>query len=695
MPHVKYPFLPLSLALFLTIFVYPFSCVAVEDTAPVEDLLKLTFDDLIDVKVSIASQFDERQIKAGSTTAVITESQWQAAGARRLTDAIGHLPSTIVLPGIFGSEHIYIRGYADTANGSGVATLWDGVSVTMLEASPQFTLQNIQLGTLDRIEMIRGPGSALYGANAFHGVMALNSFTSQTDVTRTSANYASNGFYNGAVKHSQSLGDGSRLNFSVAASGQPDQNQAYDYISSAGGQTASGTREMSFGEQTAVLKFNTDTSRQLSYYAGLYYNKNNQNKFQGYGTSVAPPSTDYSIARRDVGSVDATFAMLQSGGHYRINDLTQAELKLYYFTQNRTFDRSAANNRDYHTVGDEGAYGSNLIFKQTELFNNTQWSLNLGARSAKMNSYVARTTDYITGAIVNNPRLTGPQPISDLKRDIYSAALDATTNFAEGRYELRYGGRYDNYSDFGNAFSPRLGFIYQPKPETAIKLLYGHAFRAPNAGEIRGFPFVGSNPDVQPETIDTYELAWMTQTRNSLTELTFFRSFMHNMIVLGPLLPSGAFCCYLNSGESSSGGVELAYTYQAEPWQLALSGSFVQSTNDTTGVAFVAFPKWILNAGIGYKFYEQGIDVMLNNRVHLNAAEGQVASSLPNPAPLKDFWRTDLHIAKHWSKSTTLTADVRNLFNRDNFIPSEQAQPSVGGVPDERISVMLGLQSKF
>ena len=69
------------------------------------------------------------------------------------------------------------------------------------------------------------------------------------------------------------------------------------------------------------------------------------------------------------------------------------------------------------------------------------------------------------------------------------------------------GVRYDHYESFGGTTNPRLALIYNPFRDTTLKLLYGTAFRAPNVYE-RFFQGLGfkTNPDLQPETITTYEL---------------------------------------------------------------------------------------------------------------------------------------------------------------------------------------------
>lgn len=652
------------------------------------DYFQLSLEELLNVEISVASQFVESALQVGSTVSTVSEAHWQEQGARRLSDVINTLPGTIVLPVSFGAELIQVRGYGFRNNSNGIATLWDGVSLNSLEGSPQFVRQNIQLGTLDRIEMIRGPGSALYGESAFHGVLAMHAFESETDITRVKADYASNGYYEAGLKQSMALTESSRLHIAIAGSGQPDQDRGYNYIDPTTNQSASSERGLDFNNQSVVLKVTSDPKRKQSYYAGIYIDKIDYDDFYSTGTSA---SASASVADRDVGGVDSTFTMLQGGVKYDLNSNIDAHLKLYYIEHERTFTRAFSQNRDFEGVGDQFTYGANYTIKQSEFLGHTQWSLDFGARRSEMNQYSRKVT-LSDGTAVSS--LTGPLPFSNFTRDIYNVALDASTSL-NNKVQLRYGGRYDDYSDFGEAFSPRLGLVYQPVKDTAIKLLYGQAFRAPSAGEVKGFATIEGGDNIQPETIDTYELVFMKETAKTLSEFVLFKSQWKEAIVVGSTTTPGKFGKFINSGNNSAHGAEASFTWQADPWNVVLSGSYVRSKNDTTQEDYNAFPKWILNAGMGYYFSKQKLKVQLNNRVHLDAAEGQSTTRLKNPEPLKDYWRTDLHLSNQYSKKMTLTLDVRNLFDRENFFPSIQSQTSTGGLPDEPFSIKIGILYKI
>jgi iron complex outermembrane receptor protein len=654
--------------------------------ARIEDLLKLDLEQLVNVPVSVASHFVESQLSSGSTVSVVTEAEWEKRGARRLHDAIANLPSTLVYPNWFASEEIMVRGYASQNNSDGIATRWDDIPIDPLEGSAQFLRNNINLGVLDRIEMIRGPGSALYGESAFHGVLAMRAFESKTDKTWVDAEFASNSYYQAAFKHSRGLGEsGIRLNLAGGANGQGNQHLRYDYVDPPGYPPGSSERPFEYHSESAVFKLNSDPSRDVAWRAGVYLDRNDPQGFLGSGTSGSGGLRD-----RDTSDTLSNFAMAMAAATYRVGADTSAEILGYAWTQDRTYDRHLTLTRDFHGTGGEDNWGLRATLKQQHLFGNTDWSLEAALRHAKMQDTFRKISQGTT--VIVDDTLA----FSQFARDVHSLSLDANTTLGDGTFQLRYGGRLDDYSDFGTHVSPRLGLIYHPDSSSAIKLLYGNAFRAPTALEVKGAAAIQGNPNIKPETIDTYELAYVRQTEKTIAKLTLFKSNWNDAIVIGPAANSAyTGGQYINSGNSSAHGAEASFTYDAEPWTLQLNGSYNRSRNDTLAQDYVAFPKWIFNAGVGYHFPSQGIDVFFNNRVMTGMREGQIAASLPDPGPLKDYWRADLNVTKHYGRQLQLALDVRNLFDRKNALPSLQPNPSPGGIPEEDRSVKLALRYTF
>jgi len=664
-----------------------------------QELLNLPLQDLVNIRISVASRFSESTLETGSTASVIARAQWRTLGARRFKDALDNQPGIIVLPNWFGSEPVYIRGYTDHNNTNGVATLLDGVALNLLEGSAQFTRQNVNLGVLDRIEVIRGPGSSLYGDTAFHGVLDLHTFESKNDVALFDVDYAGNGFSDSAINYSHGLGR-SRFNFALANSAQTAQNQRYEYIDSSGN-LASSERDLIFNTTTLVFKWNTAISQNINSFANIYVDDNRYDDFYARGTTPnANPFDPSSVGADDTGGVDAQLGIFQLGAELNLENKRQLNLKFYRSTSKRVFKMSIAHDNG-HILGSsapfegigilrgEGAEyssGFNATLKQDRV-SNFRWSIDASTKRFHMGEYSNMQTDANGNYWVNpagiafNPRRLA---FSDFKRQSSGIGIDTTTYLSDDSVLVKLGGRYDRYSDFGNVFVPRAGAIYLVNKTQSIKLNYGRAFRAPSAGELKGFANTQDNPELVAEKIDTIELSLNSQSNTLITEFTVFKSYWRDAI-------TSVFPKYDNSGLSSAYGVESNMTYQYADWQYMANASYVRSRNDSLLIEYVAFPRWIINAGVSHTDKLSKSHWQINNRVHIGAREGQIQASLPHPDLLKDYWRTDFHYSLPWHDGANMTFDIRNMFNRKNFLPSIQEEPSTFGLPDEERSVKIGM----
>ena len=247
--------------------------ISVESIAGDDDLqlLKdLSIYELLKVRVTVASKFVENPLDTGSVVSIITSDYWQARGARRLEDALSYMPGFVALPHFLGVKQYAVRGFTST-NGSGIQTLWDGVPInTFPVGTAQLDHADIQLNTLKSIEVIRGPGSALYGSEAFHAVVSLNAFESERDLQLFSLRVGSNGYYEGSYKNSATIFDDWRVNLAISTNYQSDQRFSYAYLN--GGMLQRSKRDYRYGTSTASIKLTSNQADKLAYKFGVYYN---------------------------------------------------------------------------------------------------------------------------------------------------------------------------------------------------------------------------------------------------------------------------------------------------------------------------------------------------------------------------------------------------------------------------------------
>ncbi len=644
----------------------------------IQSLAQLSFEELLKLPIKSVSHFLETPLDVASTVTVIPRSSWEERGARRLSDAFAHLPAIMSMPNFVGSYATRIRGFAQ-ADARGVVTLWDGVSINSYNlATADLNRPNIQLATLDSIEVIRGPGSVHYGTDAFHGVISLNAFESETDVNRISARAASNGFYSASYTGSTAIGAGWRLNASIATGGQPDQDFAYQFTDPGTGGPASSDRAYEYRSNTAVLKLVSDQDRALSYRFGLYYDGIDQDEFHGQGGQGFLP-------QNDVGSVDSKIAMATLTATYSLSADSSISLHANRWDQTHFFELPVTAARNLEVDADEYHSEVKFVYRNEALSAGTQFSAESGIRVDDVRNARRRIFDTMTTFV------DSAEPFSGQDRSVRFLALAGRTDLEDQQWILHYGFRLDDYDGFGAQFTPRFGVVRKVNETSAVKLLYGNAFRAPSAVEVSGNAFIAGNPNLEPETLDSIELVFLRQTENSRFEAVAFVSKWRDAISATDIDNDGSDDMYVNLSENDSYGIEITYHLRQKNLLVETSGSYVRSKSDTPDTGFDAFAEYIVNLGIGYEFANDWV-LYVNNRAHLHADAGPKRRTI-EPAALKDYWRTDVNLAKRLKGGWNAFANVRNIFNRENFLPS--LVNTEGGVQDEEFSIDIGLSSSF
>ena len=193
------------------------------------DFFDVSLTDLKEMKVTVASGFEESALDSASSVSLITPTDWQNRGVKRSNQALDMVPGVATYGTWGGAEAIAIRGYATELSVRGIATLIDGVPVnTFAYGSAQYDKANIGLGTLSRIELIRGPGSTLYGSDAFHGVLSYKTYESDHDESRINAEVDSSNYGQINGQFSRSMND-HKLNIAMDVRAQGSEDREYDY----------------------------------------------------------------------------------------------------------------------------------------------------------------------------------------------------------------------------------------------------------------------------------------------------------------------------------------------------------------------------------------------------------------------------------------------------------------------------------
>jgi outer membrane receptor for ferrienterochelin and colicin len=657
-----------------------------EEPVKQASIYDLSFEQLSKVEILTASEFTETALHVASSVSIINEKDWLRFGARRANDAISHLPGVSVLPHFGSGEVVSIRGYSNLAP-RGVAMMLDGVPLNSFSYNTaSYHLSNIGLVGLEKIEVVRGPVSVLYGTDAFHGVYSLKSSSKRTPGTKIFSEAGTDKYMTSGIQHTSVL-PGNILNVSLQASGQGNQHERYHYTDPNTASFERATWKKKNEYFTGMFKLSSDRDDSWFYDAGLYWHKEDSDDFQGYGRFL-DKQTQNTASRsevRDLFSNENDFYMTKASVGYRFNHDIVATLSLFYWNTDFIQKRWLSRNTIGSLYNGEYRYGQKLTIKQAENSWNTQWSVTLGYDYNKVTTARDKLQDSAGLLISNNESI-----FKGYQREIKNIAFNAKTALFNYRLHLHYGARLDHYDSFGSELSPRLGLVYNPSLKSAVKLLYGRAFRAASAAEQGGTSNIakGDN-DIDPETIDTYELVFMYQAKDWQTELVFFHSRWEDAITTIPSSDPAFTVEYANSDENRSWGVEYSFNFSRTYWNMDYSASYIKSTNRARNEDYVTFPRLIQNIGFGFKIPSCKLEVYLSNRIMSNVHENPSKSS----SKLNDYWQTDLNVQYRFSDRFRWMLNVRNLFDRKNELPT--LFYTENGLSGQDLNVSLALMLTF
>lgn len=501
--------------------------------------------------------------KAPSVATVITAEDIERSGAKNLGEALEMVPGLhVAVSNKNAMSPVYsFRGIHTSINPQ-VLMMINSIPIKSIffGSRPQLILP---VAGIARIEVVRGPGSAVHGADAFAGT--INVITKElTDIEGSTFGVGSGSFGSrgGWIQHGKRYGDWD-LTFSLerqAGSGDKGRIVAADLqsiLDTAFGTTAShapGKLDLGYDVHNANFSLARDHwSLRL------------------WGNDATLGPRDGVIATLDNKGevkIQEYLADLSYRADSRVEDLElSSRISFHYYKQDSKLqvfpDRSflligSDGNIDFSPAGvpvsfPEGVWGepvqieNQAAIEVTGLYEGLQkHRLRLSTGFEHNRAEFEEYKNFGPG-VLENPSPgdtrdgvlvdvsgTGNAFMPDTTRKLWYATLQDEWAFAR-KWELTAGVRYDEYSDFGSTVNPRLALVWETRYDLTTKLLYGSAFRPPSLSElyVKNNPANTGNPDLDPETIDTYELVFDYQPTNRLhTIFNVFRYEIRDLIEL-------------------------------------------------------------------------------------------------------------------------------------------------------------------
>jgi outer membrane receptor protein involved in Fe transport len=617
--------------------------------ARAQDLTALSLDQLMNLDVVTASRFTQKVSEAPSSVSVVTADDIRIFGYRTVADVLRSLR------GVYVSDdrnysYIGTRGSGRPGDyNSRVLVLIDGQRLNDNVYS-QGSVGNefpIDLDLIERIEYVPGPGSAVYGSNAFFGVLNI--------ITRKARSL--DGVTTTLVAGSQDTA-GARLTASRRFS------NGGDLLISLSGQNSRG-KDRYFPEYDSA-----DSNRGVA--VGLDYERS-QRFFAKY--TFEELTLEAYFGSRTKGIPTAAFGQQFNDPRSQSVDRYAAATAGFQHDLSATLSLNAALNVSQYVYKGDYAYGTDAA------------SLN---RDASASTTVAGEIRLLDKSIKNHRLAYGIEVFDDTQRrlqnynvDPYLSVLDVSRPrrgyalYLQDEIRLadtlllNAGVRHDHDSEGVSVNNPRLGLIYQVTPDLTTKLLYGSAFRSPNAFEsyyVTDVSRYKSGPALHPERIKTYEFVTEYFPRRDFrSSVSLFRYKLANLISLAAD-PADQLLYYANAGSASARGVELeTELLPADGSRFKGSASFQFARNDQTGERLTNSPTQLLKLNYSRPVWQGDARAALE--VQYTGRRTTVVGGAVGGFAVTNFTLSGIR----FGQNVELSASIYNLLNK-NFAdpPSDE-----------------------
>jgi len=648
-----------------------------------EDELALAYGDKSFVSIATGSR--QPIARAPSVASVITAEDIQSIGAADLDEVLETVPGLHVSRSPIGYNPIYtIRGISTQYNPQ-VLMLVNGIPITGAYFGDRSQIWGgMPVENIARIEVIRGPGSALYGADAFAGVINIITKTA-ADIDGTQLGLRAGSFNSGDAWLQYG---GNAHGFDTAGYlrvGHTDgqhQTIAADVLSGTPFSLAPGP--VSVGHD--AIDGRIDLSREKWRLRAGFQQRSNGGSGAGAASALDP--TGRSFGQRinsDLTYQDANFApnldVTAQASFLYITE--QSDLTL--FPPGINFGLGAFPNG---VIGNPYKWERHLRANVSAIYSGLRMhKLRFGVGTQNDDLYKTRESRNYN--LVNIPGVGNfPAPLSTGLTDMTAADIFLTPhsrrvnyvyaqdewNFTRDWY-LTAGVRNDQYSDFGSTTNPRLALVWDTAYNLTSKLLYGQAFRPPSFAELYNInnPVAQGNPNLKPETNQSVELAFAWQATSSLqANLNLFHYQMKDILRFVQN-PDASYTAQ-NAGRQHGQGMEVELVWDAAA-NLRLSGNYAlqHSIDETTNQDAGNAPRNHVYARADWRFMPRwNVNTQLNYVADRKREPGDLRP------PIADYHTVDLTVrSSNESGDWAYSFKVLNLFGADAREPS----PSPGFIP--------------
>lgn len=656
------PLLSLLTALLVSL---PFSGVAADAANELaateeEELARLLA--VIDEQTELATKSRVNADFVPGIVTVLRGRDLELRGVRNVWEALGLVPGVELGMEASGRRHILIRGVGLTYASESAKIMVNGVSYNTTTFAFADAVFAIPVEQVERIELIRGPGSAVYGEFAYAGVINVIThqkgaklFTKGTSrQDRLGGGFYSFGSTDGDALHGT-------LNIAAENSGRGGVASGYDAaytVDPAYSYAPGETNEVS-QIRTAMLDLGyRDYSLKMAWLS------NGFGDLFGINNDLPPDSRVVTTDRFDTIELSRAITWTPSAkGRLSFGQRVFTEDKARLFIDKSSYWCDAIGSPCTGPLPDD--IETNLQTEESARYASAdlRWSglandilyVELSYTDVKLNDHAQSinadpvTWEPLTEMVAWDTLLT-----PGTERHIFSTTVQDEHRFTEGLLATA-GVRYDNYSDVGSSVTPRLAGVWTVNRNQLLKAQFSSAFRPPTFYEQ-----AGSAEPIRSSTVDTYELGYVARDDDAVARLTTYYSRMERVI--------GFSDAGYSPGDISLRGIEMEYDRQLGR-NVRLDGN-LSLMRAYDNVAQAQMPSAASRLASLALTYTPSRELLLNTQYRYIGPHRREAGDSREALDSYQTLDVTVSVLNVMARGVTFRSGVRNLFDADIRYPS-------------------------
>jgi len=638
------------------------------------DLFELSFDELLNVTIDLATKTDETIQSVPSSITLFSKQQIQKIAVDNAYDIINFVPGFQVTRGdwVGAVPKEHARGvFLD--NGY-ILVMINGQRLNEISfGKASVYTPYIPAAIVERIEFIRGPGSALYGSNAFLGVMNIITEKNSNEVELS---LGTNGLWQIAASFNKPVNNDLKfnLNFSINSKDGHVYNLPVNH-------------DVTDPLKSIYAEAGLDYKNLL---LNMRYNKVNLDQFMnlsGYSEQNIHQS------KNSYASINYTWYQ---------NEKSSLNTQVLY-AEHHISSSGMVLSKTEGIVSDDFLVGplwttKDLNFNLDHQINfKTHFSLTSGieVKRAKQTKAGVNTShfDFDNGIIIPSDEfyLGGPTEISNfddfnsLKQSIDADAIYSQLKWqANSNFNVFIGARYDDVKEIDSKLSPRMALVYQSGTGHSLKIQYGESFRTPVTNELYSNDEVTvGNSELTSEFVKTTELVWQFNKEQVSSELVFFNNDLRDFVnkVVTPV--QSAEFTFDNNINKRIQGIESALNWQVTN-QIEWGMTATVLLNNPINESYKRFATTYIN-------YTQDKFTFNVNAIIRDKLRGKTATNQTFLASSYSLFSASL--IYQISHSSSLSLKASNVFDK-HYMTFDPRVPS-GEIPGQGQQIKLSLHYLF